>query len=470
MPFSAQRCVNLYCGTAQAEALNDFELLYTPGTASFATTDVFASRGAIEMGGVYYVITGTTLYSISSAGVKTSLGTISGSDRVSMAHNGTKLAIVAPDVAALNLWVWDADASTLTQVSDVDYEVASTVCFKDGYYIYPKKDSNKWIVSNLNQPLTFDALDFTTAQLAPGNIVGCHVSQDEVYIQKASSTEVYQNIGGSGFPFQRIPGASYEKGSHSPYGPIEWEGAFYFLGGGVNERTSVYKAGTTGEPVKVSTDAIDNEIQKFTRAEIADGFSFTYAIGGIALVGFTIRSVNIADRTFIYNVTASNLQGRPVWSEMQTGVTEDGWRANSVTNVYNKLLVSDSIDGRVGSLDLDTQTEYGSTILREKSTPPLSVDGNQIFNSALELTIDAGQGIKTGQGSNPMVMMDFSDDGGRTFGNEFWRPMGKIGQYFRRVEWKRLGRVPSFRVFRFRVSDPIKTVFIKAEIEGTVVN
>jgi hypothetical protein len=460
----------MYTGVAQAESLNDYALFYTPGISSFATTDVFKSRGAINMGGVYYVITGTTLYSIDSAGTATTIGTITGSDRVSMAHNGSKLAIVAPDIASLNLWQYDAVADTLTQVSDADYQAASTVCFKDGYYIFTKQDSNIWFVSNLNQPLVFDALDFTTAELAPGNIVGCHVSQDEVFIQKSDNTEVYQNIGGSGFPFQRIPGAAYEKGSHCKYSPIEWEGAFYFLGGGQNERTSVYRGGTTGEPVKVSTDAIDNEIQKFTRAEIDDGFPFTFSIAGITLVGFTIRSVNIADRTFIYNVTASGLQGRPVWNEMQTGVTEGGWRANSVTNVYNKLLVSDSIDGRVGSLSLDTQTEYGSTILREKVLPPLSIDGNQIYMSAMELTIDSGQGIKTGQGSDPEIMMDFSDDGARTWSNELWRKAGKIGEYRRRVEWRRLGRVPSHRVFRFRQSDPVKATWIKAEVEANVVN
>jgi hypothetical protein len=88
----------------------------------------------------------------------------------------------------------------------------------------------------------------------------------------------------------------------------------------------------------------------------------------------------------------------------------------------------------------------------------------------MELTIDSGQGIKAGQGSDPKIMMDYSDDGGRTFGNEFWRPAGKIGQYRRRVEWRRLGRVPSHRVFRFRMSDPVKAVWIKSELEAQVVN
>jgi hypothetical protein len=470
MPFSSQRCVNLYASVAQAEALSSYALFYTPGISAFATTDIFKSRGSIVMGGVYYVVTGNILYSIDSFGVKTSLGTITGDKRVVMAHNGTKLAIVAPDIATLNMWQWDADTTTLTQVSDVDYRASSTVCFKDGYYIFTEQNSNVFFVSNLNQPLVFDALDFGTAELAPGDVVGCHVSQDELYIQKRENSEVFQNVGGSGFPFQRVPGAAYEKGSHSKYSPIEWQGMFYFLGGGVNEKTSVYRAGTTGEPIKVSTDAIDNEIQKFEDTEIAEGFSFTFSIAGVSLVGFTIRSVNIPDRTFVYNVTASALEGRPVWSELQTGVAEDGWRANSVDTVYNKLLVSDSIDGRIGSLELDTQTEYGAIILREKSLPPLSVDGNQILTSSLELTMDSGKGLLTGQGSDPMVMMMFSDDGANTWSPELWRSAGKIGQYKRRVEWRRLGRSPSHRVYKFSMSDPIKTVFIKAEVEGQVVN
>ena len=92
-PFSAQRCVNMYANIAQSESLSDFMLFNTPGIVSFSTAGTQPSRGAQVMGGVYYVVTGTTLYSIDSAGVATSRGTIAGTKRVSMANNGKKLCI-----------------------------------------------------------------------------------------------------------------------------------------------------------------------------------------------------------------------------------------------------------------------------------------------------------------------------------------------------------------------------------------
>ncbi len=466
-PISAQRCVNLYAGVSEAAALKDYALFSTPGIYQLGTTGAKPSRGAAVMGGVLYVVCGTTLYSVDSSGTATSIGTISGTSRVSMADNGEKLAIVAPDVATNNLWEYNATADTLTRVSDVDYIVANSVAFKDGYYLFVEQDGQKFFCSNLNQPLVFDALDYTNCNMAPDNNVTVFVNYDanEVYILGEETTEVYQNIGGSGFPFQIIRGASFEKGSHSNYMPVQWAGFFYFMGGGVNEKTSIYKARGAVEPIKISTDAIDNEIQKFTSSEIDNAFPFTYAVQGHAFIGFTIESVNITSRTFVYNVTASELSGRQVWLEMQTGVSENAWRVASVDTVYNKLLVSDRTDGRIGVLDVDTHTEYGNVILREKITEPLSAQGKSIFIPEIELTIDSGQGIITGQGSDPEIMMQFSKDGARTWSNELWRKMGKIGEYSRRVSWRKLGRAPSHIVFRFRVSDPIDVTVIKAEVE-----
>jgi hypothetical protein len=460
-PFSAQRCVNLYAISAQAQALSEFILNYTPGIVLFASVGAHKSRGAIVMNGVYYVVSGTTLYSIDELGNITSRGTILGTTRVSMAHNGEKLCIVVPGG---NGYVYNATTTTLTQITDPDYRTADTVCFKDGYYVFTETDSNVFFNSALNDPLTFAALDFGTAEQSPGNIVACHATHDEVFILKENTTEVFQNVGGAGFPFQRIPGASFEKGTFSKYSPIQWEGTFYFVGGGINEKAAIFQA-TTGEPAKISTDAIAHEIQKFTKAEIAESFSFTYSTEGSSFVGFTFRSINIPSRTFVYNVTASQSLGHPVWFEQQTGISDNAWRINSLDSIYDKLIVSDNIDGRIGYLDSNIFTEYDDPIIREKITGPIEAKGKSIYVKALELTLDAGQGTISGQGVNPKVMLDFSDDGSRTWSNEFTREMGKIGEYFRRVEWRRLGRAPAHRVWRFRVSDPVKTTFIKLEAE-----
>jgi len=270
VPFSAQRCVNLYAGVAQAAALSGFALFSTPGTVLFATAGTVAGRGAIEMSGVYYTISGDTLFSVDQFGTAVSKGIITGDARVSMAHNGEKLVIVVPGGDA---YEFNVTTDTLTQITDPDFRISDTVCFKDGFYIFTETDSDIFFNSELNNPLAYDPLDFGTAELAPDGIVGCHVNHDEVYILGNDTVEVFQNVGGTGFPFQRIPGASFEKGSHSKYGTIQWEGAFYFIGGGKNEKTSIWIAGGTAEPQKVSTDAIDHEIQRFERDEIAPSLS-----------------------------------------------------------------------------------------------------------------------------------------------------------------------------------------------------
>jgi len=457
-PFSAQRCVNMYVAAARDLSLNDTQLIGSPGISQFSTVGNEPSRGASVMGSLYYIVSGQKLYSVDEFGTVIDLGTITGTKRVSMANNGEKLCIVVPGG---NSYVWNETTDTLAQITDVDFRVSDTVCFIDGFYVFTETDSKIFFNSALNDPLSFDGLDFGSAELAPDNNVTCHVNSDELYILGQWTTELFQNIGGSGFPFQRVQGASYEKGCHAKHSVIDWEDDFYFLGGGKNERTTVYKAGTTSDPKNISTDSIDLAIQKFDDGEIAEAFSFTYSINGFSFVGFTIRSVNITSRTFVYNITASEFLGRSIWFEQQTGISENAWGVQSVDFVFSKFLVSDINDGKIGVLDPDLYTEYGNVILALKTLPPFYGDSNPIFMDYLELTADAGQGLVIGQGSDPQVMLDFSDDGARTWSSEFWSPLGKIGEYFRRTVWRRLGRVPDHSIYRFKITDSFKRVLIK---------
>jgi len=457
MPFSAQRCVNMYAAVAQDQAWSEAVLFGTPGIVQLGTGGTLSSdksRGSVVMGGVEYVVNGESLNSFDSEGTKTALGTIAGTARCSIAHNGLVMAIVVPGGLA---YTYTAATTTLAQITSANYVTSDTVSYSDGYFIYTQTDGLKWFVSNLNTPGTIDPLDFGSAELSPDLIVAGFANYDNVFILGADTIESFQNIGGADFPYQRIEGASYEKGCSAKYTPIQWEGAFYFVGGGQNERDSIYRAGSSGEPEKVSTDAIDNEIQNFTAAEISNAYSFTYGINGQSFVGFTFRSIVVDSRTFVYNVRAGK------WFEQQTGVSDNALRVASIDFVYNKLIVTDAVDGRIGYLDEDVFTEYGDRLLAEKVTPPVFIDGVSTIFHELELIIDAGQGLITGQGSDPQVMMDFSDDGGRNWSYELWTDLGGIGEYYQRAVWRRLGESPQSRIFRFRVTDPIKRTFIKLD-------
>ena len=83
-----------------------------------------------------------------------------------------------------------------------------------------------------------------------------------------------------------------------------------------------------------------------------------------------------------------------------------------------------------------------------------------MFFPSIEIDLEAGVGLVTGQGNDPQAMLDWSDDG-HTWSNKLWRSMGKIGEYTARAKWNRLGSSRN-RIFRLTISDPVKKVIIGA--------
>jgi hypothetical protein len=99
-------------------------------------------------------------------------------------------------------------------------------------------------------------------------------------------------------------------------------------------------------------------------------------------------------------------------------------------------------------------------LLTETDTVLLTESGTEL------LLADSGT-----QGVDPQVMLRFSDDGGHTWSNERWASMGRIGQYSKRVIFRRLGMTTKLRdrVYEVSGTDPVKIVIVGAElaISGT---
>ena len=70
------------------------------------------------------------------------------------------------------------------------------------------------------------------------------------------------------------------------------------------------------------------------------------------------------------------------------------------------------------------------------------------------------------------MMMRWSDDGGHTWSNEQWLPIGKIGEYFRRVIYRRLGMTLKLRdrVYEISGTDPVKITIMGAQLYVTPTN
>ena len=87
-----------------------------------------------------------------------------------------------------------------------------------------------------------------------------------------------------------------------------------------------------------------------------------------------------------------------------------------------------------------------------------------VFASNLQKYV--GYAISSKQGQ---VMLRWSDDGGHTWSNEHWANLGPIGQYGKRVIWRRLGMTTKLRdrVYELSGSDPVKIAIMGAELAVT---
>ncbi len=464
LPISAQRCVNWYPNIVQAQGLSQETLFGTPGIRQLTSTGEIAqiNRGIHVMGGLCYFVNGEKLYrldrTVNAAGDDvfnyTELGDITGSGPVSMADNGNQLMILVPGGEGS---IWVESTSTFTpsiSAVDADFEANGApqlVVFIDGYFVCNTEDK-KFISSSVNDGLSWNALDFGTAEADPDDIRAPFVFNNQLFMFGSETIQTFQNIGGAGFPFQSIPGYVIPKGVSATFSIVPTTNSFMFVGAGVNEGPAIWLFSGNGVQ-KVSTTAIDNLLAGYSDAQIAAIIGVSYAKRGAYFTGFSLP-----DRDIYYDSISQRWHER---ASLFDGVFT-AWRVGFMATAYGRVIVGDSFDGRIGELDADLYTEYNERIFRAIIIQPLSNLGNAIFVNSLELTMESGAGDLVT--IDPEVRMSYSDDA-KTYSSELTRKIGKIGEFANRIIWRRLGRIPRFRVFRFVMSDPVNPTIIKLEAD-----
>ena len=449
LPVSAQECLNWFVHVPEAPSLSPKQLYGTPGMTQVVTSGADSNRGGHLMGGKAYFVNGTSLYRLNADNTLTTLGTISGTGRVWMTDNGTQLCILVPGGSGYIF----TEPSTLTAISDTDFTANGNpvaVCFIDGYFVFTT-DTNKFIISDLNNGLAYNALDFGSAESSPDGALVPTVFKNQLFIVGEITTEAFSNIGGPDFPFQRS-GLFLDEGTVSPFSVVPASETFMFIGGGKNETPAVYAlAGNATQ--KVSTSAIDELLQDLTAPELAQVYGFSYAQSGHYFVGFTLPAT-----TIVYDTSTGLWHERRSYDTVDSEIVEVPYRASCFVSTGGKIYAGDSIDGRIGLVSPDVYSEYGNRIKRVVSTQPFQNNFQPYFVPYLELTIESGVGNSTEP--DPQMMLDRSLDGGKTFAYSRARPMGKMGEWNRRAVWRRLGRVSRFDIYRFTLSAPVKPVVI----------
>jgi hypothetical protein len=121
--------------------------------------------------------------------------------------------------------------------------------------------------------------------------------------------------------------------------------------------------------------------------------------------------------------------------------------------------------------DHGSRAEYGDDVPHSSAAAVDAMsalfDLNQwVTIHRVELICQAGNGLSTGQGSDPQVMFRISRDGGQTYGQELTMATGKIGEYQRRCFLNILGRSRN-TVFELSSSDPCFNSWILFTVDAT---
>jgi hypothetical protein len=451
LPIAAQECTNWYPNIVQGVGLSQETLFGTEGIVQLATSGVLdnVNRGSHEMAGKPYFVNGERLYRLDeSNGVYTLvfIGDIAGTTRVSMADNGTQLMVLVPNG---NGYIYNHVTDTFAQITDSDFTANGNpqfVVFIDGYFLITT-DSKKFIVSSINDGLSYNALDFGTAESDPDEIVAPVVYKNQLFISGGKNFEAFQNIGGADFTFQRT-GLFLQKGCYAPYSLVNAQDTFMWVGGGENEGPAIW-ALNGNSTVKVSTTAIDSLLSKLSDTQVAGIYSWAYASKGAYFIGFALPAT-----TLVYDTTSQRWHERKSFLEGNLGAL----RVSSVVKAYNNILCGDIIDGRIGQFDQSVYTEYGNTIVRRVATQPFQNNMQSVFFPSLELTVESGVG--NADVTDPQITLERSKDG-KTWSGPIARSIGKIGEYTRRAIWRRNGRAARFEVFRFTLTDAVKPVIIQ---------
>ena len=247
LTVSNQLNVNCYVNIPQTQSFSQANLFGTSGITEISTTGAIkqVNRGSHIKAGKPYFLNGETLYRQDYAVIdgievftNVELGTIAGSGRVSMADNGTQLMVLVP--GGNGYIVNEAAGTVFQQITDGDFTANGApqyVEFIDSFFVVTT-DTKKFIKSDPNNGLAWNALDFGSAESDPDNIVSLIVNKNRVYIGGSETIEEFQNIGSSGFPFQRT-GMFISKGVFAPLSMINIGDTFMWVGGGTNEGASI---------------------------------------------------------------------------------------------------------------------------------------------------------------------------------------------------------------------------------------
>lgn len=454
-PFvTAKQMTNLYAEVRPAGEKSALVAYGTPGLTLFADFGATPCRGGLEFPSlsVCFVVHRGVLWEVNNAGVKTNRGTLlTTTGRVSMSDNGVQVMIVDGTYGYIYNTVTNSFTQNVLTALPAAAQFPATVTYLGRRFIVNSTGSGRYYCSNVDDGLTWDPLNFASAETNPDPIVAVWASNGQLALFGSATTEYWGLSGAVDFPYSLISGTASEWGLAAIWSVAKYDNTVAGLF--KNRMGQVIVARVAGYvPQKISTPDLDAIINGY--ANTADATAYSYLLGGHSMYVISFPS---AGATWMYDGSTG------FWSALKSyGLTR--YRCEFAFPFLSAIVVSDYNVGRLYRISPTTYTDNGDTIEREVIGETLrATDGEFIDAKCLRLDVEVGGGLISGQGSNPQIALSISRDNGKTFGPDMWKDLGKMGEYKTRVEWRRLGS-PRVMTPKIRITDPVPVCIVSASL------
>ena len=457
LSFGIQRSINFYPLIAEVQNTKSVSALRAcAGLEEFATIGGGSIRNGIaSTAGRAFFVSGQDFYEVFTDGTSTNHGSLNTqTGRVSIAENALQVIVVD----GTDGWIFTKATDNWAQIVDADFPTCSVVTYQDGYFIVVEDDTQNFWISGINDGTSWGSLDFTAVESSPDNLTSVISDNGNLWLLGNRSVEVYQNTGAAAFPFERIAGAIIQTGCAGKFTVQKFDNTIAWLG--VDEQGSgVVWLANGYSAQRISTQAIEKIIN--TADDFTDSFAWVYHEQGHIFYCLQIRGL---ETTLVYDGATQQWHER-MYKDPVTN-TRQLHRGSCHVFFAQKNLVGDRESGKIYDLDLEHYDDDGDEMIRERISPHLQNEKRLLSFASFELDTEVGVGLNAGQGSDPQIMLQYSDDGGRTWSSELWTSLGKIGEYNNRVVWRQLGQARD-RVFKVRVSDPVFVQINEAFVNAT---
>jgi hypothetical protein len=405
-------------------------------------------RGGINWNGVCYRVMGSKLVIVSSTGAITILGDVGNNGQlVTMDYSFDRLAIASNE----DLFYWSPSLG-LVQVTDPDLGIVLDVVWVDGYFM--TTDGEFLIVTELSDPTQVNPLKYGSSEIDPDPVVALLKLRNEIYALNRNTIEVYDNVGGDLFPFQRIDGAQIEKGVVGTHACCVYLESIAFLGSGFNEAPGVYLGGNA-KTNKISTQEIDQILLQFTEAQLS-----TVKLEARNDKAHEHLYIHLPDRTIVFDAAATQDLGQPVWFVLTSSLVGlSKYRAQNLVYCYDKWLVGDPTNTSVGYMVSNISSHYGQKVRWEFGTTIVYNEGRGAIIQNLELVGLTGSAA---YGVEPTINTSYSTDG-QTYSQQKFINAGKTGQRAKRLVWFQQGWMRNWRIQRFQGTSDAHMSFARLE-------